>query len=117
MDCGQGFCLLNNVAIGAMHARLAWGVRRFAVVDIDVHFGNGTAEILDGDDDAIDDIDENLRGIRRRICFVLFRSFGRGLLPFQAAQQFGEKGGFLIVQSQIRVRPLQLIVDRQRVRR
>ena len=51
--CGQnGFCFLNNVVLGAMHARLAWGLKRFAVVDIDVHFGNGTAELLHGDPDA-----------------------------------------------------------------
>ena len=40
--CSNGFCLLNNVGIGALHARLRWGVRRVAVVDFDVHFGNGT---------------------------------------------------------------------------
>ena len=34
------------------HARLAWGVRRVAVVDIDVHFGNGTCELLREDRDA-----------------------------------------------------------------
>ena len=50
--CTNGFCLLNNVVLGAMHARLRWGVRRVAVVDIDVHFGNGTAELLRDDDDA-----------------------------------------------------------------
>lgn len=50
--CSQGFCLLNNVAVGITHARLHWGLRYIAVVDIDVHFGNGTADILDGDKDA-----------------------------------------------------------------
>ena len=50
--CGQnGFCFLNHVVLAATHARLAWGVRRFAVVDLDAHFGNGTAELL-ADDDA-----------------------------------------------------------------
>jgi len=38
----MGFCLFNNVAIGAAHARAAWGLRRVAVVDFDVHHGNGT---------------------------------------------------------------------------
>ena len=48
--CGQnGFCLLNNVAIGAMYARIKYGLRRIAVIDIDAHFGNGTAEILEND--------------------------------------------------------------------
>jgi acetoin utilization deacetylase AcuC-like enzyme len=38
----MGFCLFNNVAIAAAHARAAHGLRRAAVVDFDVHHGNGT---------------------------------------------------------------------------
>ncbi|MCW5699467.1 MAG: histone deacetylase family protein [Rhodospirillales bacterium] len=38
----MGFCLFNNVAIAAEHARHAHGVERVAVVDFDVHHGNGT---------------------------------------------------------------------------
>ncbi|MCH7775917.1 MAG: hypothetical protein IH878_05165 [Gemmatimonadetes bacterium] len=37
----MGFCLFNNVAVGALHARIAHGFRRIAVVDFDVHHGNG----------------------------------------------------------------------------
>ena len=44
----QGFCLINNVAIGATYAVEALGYKRVAVVDFDVHHGNGTEEILDG---------------------------------------------------------------------
>ena len=44
-----GFCLLNNAAICAVYARVRWGFNRVAVVDIDVHMGNGTAELLKGD--------------------------------------------------------------------
>jgi acetoin utilization deacetylase AcuC-like enzyme len=47
-----GFCLLNNAAIALTYARIRWGIRRVAVVDIDVHFGNGTAELLRGDPNA-----------------------------------------------------------------
>lgn len=47
-----GFCLLNNAAIATVYARVAWGLDRVAVVDIDVHFGNGTAELLRGDPKA-----------------------------------------------------------------
>ena len=51
--CGQnGFCFLNNVVLGITHARLAWGLQRVAVIDIDVHYGNGTAELLRSDDQA-----------------------------------------------------------------
>jgi acetoin utilization deacetylase AcuC-like enzyme len=45
-----GFCLINNVAIGAKYAVLARGYERVAVVDFDVHHGNGTQEILANDD-------------------------------------------------------------------
>ncbi len=38
----MGFCLFNNIAIGAAHARAAHGLRRIAVMDFDVHHGNGT---------------------------------------------------------------------------
>ncbi|MDX1421582.1 MAG: histone deacetylase family protein [Kiloniellales bacterium] len=38
----MGFCLFNNVAIGALQARAAHGLGRVAVVDFDVHHGNGT---------------------------------------------------------------------------
>ncbi len=38
----MGFCLFNNVAIGALHARTVHGLERIAVVDFDVHHGNGT---------------------------------------------------------------------------
>ncbi len=38
----MGFCLFNNVAIGAAHARSVHGFERVAVVDFDVHHGNGT---------------------------------------------------------------------------
>jgi acetoin utilization deacetylase AcuC-like enzyme len=48
----NGFCILNNVVVGLTHARLKWGLRKIAVVDIDAHFGNGTAELLQGDPDA-----------------------------------------------------------------
>mgnify|MGYP005638836001 CR=1 FL=1 len=38
----MGFCLFNSVAIGAMQARVAHGLERVAVIDVDVHHGNGT---------------------------------------------------------------------------
>jgi len=42
----MGFCLFNNAAVGAYHARQAHGVRRVAVIDFDVHHGNGTQDIF-----------------------------------------------------------------------
>ena len=42
----MGFCLFNNVAVGALHARAKHGLERIAVVDFDVHHGNGTQDIF-----------------------------------------------------------------------
>ncbi|GAA5994667.1 hypothetical protein JCM5350_000371 [Sporobolomyces pararoseus] len=44
----QGFCFVNNVAIAAAHAHLEHGINRVAILDIDLHHGNGTQEIVWG---------------------------------------------------------------------
>jgi acetoin utilization deacetylase AcuC-like enzyme len=49
--CAMGFCLFNNAAVAAMHARARWGLRRIAVVDFDVHHGNGTQAVFAADPD------------------------------------------------------------------
>lgn len=43
---GGGFCYFNNVAIGALYAQQRWGLTRIAVLDYDVHHGDGTEDIL-----------------------------------------------------------------------
>ncbi len=45
----MGFCFFNNVAVGAAHALEAHGLERVAVVDFDVHHGNGTEDIFRDD--------------------------------------------------------------------
>jgi acetoin utilization deacetylase AcuC-like enzyme len=45
----MGFCLFNNISIGARHAQKKYGLTRVAIVDFDVHHGNGTQEIFYSD--------------------------------------------------------------------
>ena len=42
----MGFCLFDNVAVAALHARAVHGLNRIAVIDFDVHHGNGTQDIF-----------------------------------------------------------------------
>ncbi len=51
-DQAMGFCLANNIAVGAFHARAVHGYQRVAVIDFDVHHGNGTQDIFWDDADA-----------------------------------------------------------------
>ena len=45
-DRAMGFCLFDNVAVGAAHALAAHGLERVAIADFDVHHGNGTQDIF-----------------------------------------------------------------------
>jgi exodeoxyribonuclease VII small subunit len=47
----MGFCLFNNVAVGVAHARSVYGLKRAAVIDFDVHHGNGTQKMFANDGD------------------------------------------------------------------
>jgi acetoin utilization deacetylase AcuC-like enzyme len=42
----MGFCLYNNIAVAAAHAMAEYGLNRVAIVDFDVHHGNGTEDIF-----------------------------------------------------------------------
>ena len=45
-DRGMGFCIFNNIAIGARYAQQRHGIERVLIVDWDVHHGNGTQDIF-----------------------------------------------------------------------
>lgn len=48
-DRPMGFCLFNNAAVGARYAQRVHGVKKIAILDWDVHHGNGTQHIFEGD--------------------------------------------------------------------
>ena len=71
-DAAMGFCFFNNVAVGIRHALAVHGLERVALVDFDVHHGNGSEDILAGDE---------------RVLMV--STFQRGLYPFQGEDARG----------------------------
>lgn len=49
VDKAMGFCYFNNVAVGARYLQRHWNIERVAILDFDVHHGNGTEHIFEAD--------------------------------------------------------------------
>jgi acetoin utilization deacetylase AcuC-like enzyme len=49
VDCAMGFCFFNNIAIAAKYLQRRWNTQRVGIIDFDVHHGNGTQHIFEGD--------------------------------------------------------------------
>jgi acetoin utilization deacetylase AcuC-like enzyme len=77
-DQAMGFCFYNNVAVGAMHAIDEHGLERVAVIDFDVHHGNGTDEIFTGNDRV-----------------KLFSLYETGLFPMESSKKADGDGVYI----------------------
>jgi acetoin utilization deacetylase AcuC-like enzyme len=71
-NAAMGFCFFNNVAVGIRHALDMYGLRRVALIDFDVHHGNGSADIFEGDERVL-------------MCSI----FEQGIYPFSGDEDNG----------------------------
>jgi acetoin utilization deacetylase AcuC-like enzyme len=71
-DAAEGFCIFNNVAVGIRHALAFHGLERVALADFDVHHGNGSEDILAGDEHVL-----------------MVSTFQKGIYPFIGEQPLG----------------------------
>lgn len=71
-DRAMGFCIFNNAAVGIRHALDVLGLERVALLDFDVHHGNGSEDILAGDERVL-----------------MASTFQRGLYPFLGDEPLG----------------------------
>ncbi len=84
-DRSMGFCLFNNIAIAAAHARTKHSLNRIMIVDWDVHHGNGTQDIFYSDGG---------------LCFLSVHRYGDGFYPGTgAADETGTGAGLGYTQN------------------
>jgi acetoin utilization deacetylase AcuC-like enzyme len=105
----MGFCLFNNVAIGAFHARETHRLHRIAVMDFDVHHGNGTQDLFWHDPDLWfasthqlplypDTGRANERGVNNNIVNV-------PLQPMQGSVEFRQVMGDVVLPQMAKFQP------------
>ncbi|MEY2618386.1 MAG: hypothetical protein RL522_1388 [Pseudomonadota bacterium] len=92
----MGFCFINNVAVAARYALERHGLQRVAVVDFDVHHGNGTEDILAGDERVL------MVGI-----------FQRRLYPFSGETPLGPNMVNLPVAAYTRGPEIRALIERE----
>ncbi|RUR66333.1 histone deacetylase family protein [Variovorax guangxiensis] len=73
-DAAMGFCFFNNVAVGIRHALDVHGLKRVALIDFDVHHGNGSADIFRDDERVL-------------MCSI----FEKGIYPFAGEDDSGPR--------------------------
>ncbi len=74
---GMGFCFFNNVALAAAYAKQKYGLKRIAIVDFDVHHGNGTEDIIKNHFNASPDDDKG---------YLFCSSYEYPLYPFEITE-------------------------------
>lgn len=74
---GMGFCFFNNIAIAAAYAKQKYGLKRVAIVDFDVHHGNGTEDIIRNFFNATPDNDKG---------YLFCSSYQYPLYPFEITE-------------------------------
>ena len=74
----MGFCFFNNVAVAAAHAHEHLALERIAIVDFDVHHGNGTQNIFEDDAAVLYHVDAPESVLPRNWCRRSVQEVGRG---------------------------------------
>ena len=71
-NASMGFCIFNNIAVGIRHAQRHHGIKKIALIDFDVHHGNGSEDIFAGDPEVL-----------------MLSTFQRSLYPYQGEEPKG----------------------------
>ena len=97
-DRAMGFCLFNNIAVGAAHALHEHGLKKIAILDFDVHHGNGTEDIFKDEREYSSVLHSSIRFILSQLCWMTRQteSMSHSKLPRQvrSSAQLWSNTGF-----------------------